>query len=120
MNKSLIGAVLAVAAGAVLLAAAVPASASDRVNWSLNIGVPGVIYPAPVYAPPPAVYVRPEPVYVEPPPVYYQPRPVYVPPPAVYGQVFFNAYSQPYYWDHGRRVYGYPYGYGHHHHHGHW
>jgi len=53
---------------------------AGRVNWSVNINVPGPVYyePAPVYyAPPPTVY------YAPPPPVYYRPRPVVVYPPAV-------------------------------------
>lgn len=55
-----------------------------RVDVGISIGVPGVVYPAPVYAPPAPVYVAPAPVYAPPPPVYYRPAPVYVAPPVVY------------------------------------
>lgn len=50
------------------------------VNWSVNIGIPGVVYSEPVYYAPPPVY------YAPPPPVYYEPRPavVYRPPVVVY------------------------------------
>lgn len=82
----------AVAALAALLAA--PA-AHARVDWSVNIGVPGVVVPPePVYYPPPApVYVPPPPVYYRPPPpVYYRPPPVYYrpPPPVYYGPGYYE------------------------------
>lgn len=52
-------------AGTVMMLSAAPAMA--RVNVDLNVGVPGVFVPAPVY-------VQPQPVYVQPRPVYYEPR----------------------------------------------
>ncbi len=39
-----------------------------RVDVGISIGVPGVVYPAPVYAAPAPVYVAPAPVYAPPPP----------------------------------------------------
>lgn len=96
---------LAASAGVALalLGGAGAAQARD-VNWSVGIGVPGVVVgasnggyysPAPVYVapPPPVYYAPPRPVYYAPPPTYY------APPPAVV-----------YYGDRGYR---------HHHHHGH-
>lgn len=59
-------------AGTVMMLSAAPAMA--RVNVDLNIGVPGVLYPAPVYVQPRPVYVQPRPVYVQPSPIYYEPR----------------------------------------------
>jgi hypothetical protein len=52
-------------AGTVMMLTAAPAMA--RVNVDLNVGLPGVFVPAPVY-------VQPRPVYVQPRPVYYAPR----------------------------------------------
>lgn len=49
-------------AGTVMMLSAAPAMA--RVNVDVNVGVPGVFVPAPVY-------VQPRPVYVQPRPVYY-------------------------------------------------
>lgn len=57
-------------AGTVMMLSAAPAMA--RVNVDVNIGVPGVFYPAPVYVQPRPVYVQPRPVYVQPRPVYYK------------------------------------------------
>lgn len=87
--------VLATLAGCAALAAT-PAAHADRVFWSVNVGVPGVVttfsnaypvYQAPpvVYAPPPAlppVYFAPPPPPPPPRPVYYGYAPVYAP---VYG-----------------------------------
>ena len=111
MKKSLIVAAFSGLAGTLLLLATPFASANGRVNWSVNIGVPGVVYPgyAPVYAPP-VVYSRPAPIYVEPAPVYYSAPPVVYAPQPYYGRVYYEGYPRPYYWDHGRRVYGYGHG----------
>ena len=98
--KQVLGISAAVIAGVVLMASAPLAMAHDRVNWSLNIGVP---YAAPVYSPPPVVYVQPQPVYVEPAPVYVQPAPVvqyrsyYYPQPYVVEQVRIRPYRH---WHH--------------------
>src|SRR5579872_4017148 len=80
MKKAMRIAAVGLLATASLLVLATPAVAHARVDWSVNIGVPG-----PVYYPPP--------VYYAPPPVVYAPRPVYVEPPPVY----VEAYPQPYY-----------------------
>jgi hypothetical protein len=65
-TKFKIAAILAI--GGTVAFAAAPAMA--RVNVDLNIGGPGVYYPAPVYVQPQPVYVQPQPVYVQPAPVY--------------------------------------------------
>lgn len=89
MNTSFAGIAAAMIAGTALALGA-PAAMAGNVNWSVNIGTPGVIYGPPVvYAPPPAVYAPPPVVYVRPQPVYVQPAPV-----VSYGQVY---YEQPYY-----------------------
>lgn len=108
MNKCLPGGLIAV----LLVLASPLASARDNVQWSLNIGVPGVAYPAytptyqvPVYSQPQVIYEEPRAVYVNPPPAYYypqqrgyvQPAPVYGP---VYGPVYYNNYGA------GPRYYG--------------
>jgi hypothetical protein len=65
-------------------------SAMARVSVGVNIGVPGVYYGGPVYAPPPVYY---------PPRAYYGPR-VYGPPPiAYYGG---PGYYPGRYWGHRR------------------
>ena len=97
---------MAGAAGVALaLLAGTGAAQARDVNWSVGIGVPGVVVGASngYYAPPP-VYVAPRPVYYDPPaPVYVAPpRPVYYAPPPAY-------YAPP------PVVY-----YGHRHHHRHW
>ena len=81
---------MAAAAGVALalLTGAGAAQARSDVNWSVGIGVPGVVVGASnggYYAPAP-VYVAPRPVYYAPRPVYYAPPPpvVYAPPPPVY------------------------------------
>jgi hypothetical protein len=95
--------------GAMLAFIAPTAMAHDRVNWSLNVGVP---FGVPVYGPPATVYVEPQPVYLRPRPVYVRPQPVYIEQEPVYGNVYVNGYRRPYYderyWE--RR---------HHRHHGH-
>ena len=100
-------AVLAVAG----LGAASMAQARDNINWSVGIGVPGVVVgasnygynnypvytqPAPIYSPAP---VYPSSYYVQPAPIYYSP-PVYVRPAPVYI---------------GGGYYGHRHGYRHHH-----
>ena len=94
-----------------LLTAAGAAQARSDVNWSIGVGVPGVVVgarnggygggyyaPAPVYSAPPVYYAPPRPVYYAPPPVYYAPpRPVYYAPPA---PVYYGGYG------HGHRHHG--------------
>ena len=90
---------LAVASSAALLAA--PAAHADRVFWSVNVGVPGVVSSFsnayPVYQAPPVVYAPPPrlpPVYFAPPPPP-PPRPVYY----GYGQVYTPvSVAPPYYY----------------------
>ena len=117
MNKSSIVALASAVAGSLLLLTSPFASARDNVSWSVNVGVPAVGYPVygPVYGPvyaPPVVYARTAPVYVEPAPVYYGAPPVVYAPQPYYDRVFYDGYARPYYWDHGRRVYGYGHGHG--------
>lgn len=123
MNKSVFGAFTASVASLLLLASPL-ANARDNVNWSLNIGVPGVVYPAytptyqvPLYNQPQVIYEQPRAVYVNPPPVYYYPQQrVYVEPAPVYGPVYYESYGPGpgYYGHHGRynhyRGYGERYG----------
>ncbi len=59
-------------AGTVMMLSATPAMA--RINVDVNVGIPGVFVPAPVYAQPRPVYVQPRPVYMQPRPVYYTPE----------------------------------------------
>lgn len=88
---------MAASAGVALaLLAGTGAAQARDVNWSVGIGVPGVVVgasngyyaPAPTYyaPPPPVYYAPPRPVYYAPPrPVYYAPPPAYyAPPPVVY------------------------------------
>ena len=94
MFKTVFSKLAVVGIGFALAASAGVAQARDNVNWSVGIGVPGVVVgasngysaPAPVYyAPPPTYYAPPRPVYYAPPrPVYYAPPVVYSPPPAYY------------------------------------
>ena len=97
-------------ASAILLLAAPLANARDGVNWSVNIGVPAVGYPAyasPVYSQPTVVYQQPQFFYVEPEPVYYQPAPVYSRPAPLYGPVtYYDTYPRQRYWGHGHHGYG--------------
>lgn len=94
-------AVAASAGVALALLAGTGAAQARDVNWSVGIGVPGVVVGASngYYAPPPPVYVAPRPIYyAPPPPVYYAPpRPVYYAPPAYY------APPPPVYYGHGHR-----------------
>ena len=116
-----------------LLLGSSPVQARGDVNWSVGVGVPGVVVgvgngyrgyaPPPRYYSPPPGYYAPPPVYYAPPPVYYQPRPVYVAPaPVYYAPVPRPIYyappgppSRPYYgpgWRgqrHGERHHGYGY-----------
>lgn len=90
-------------AAVALVAAAPLAMAHSDVSWSVNIGTPFVA--APVYTPPPAVYVQPQPVYVQPAPVYVRPQPVYVQPAAVvqYGQPYYvERRGRHHHWKHYR------------------
>ncbi len=110
MNRFLTHGLATGIAGVMLLLATPLASAYDRVNWSVNIGVPAVGYPvyaAPVYSQPQVVYQQPQRVYVEPAPVYYAPAPVYVRPAPLYGPVvYYDTYPQRRYWNHGHHGYG--------------
>ena len=120
MHKSSIVAAVTAFTGSLLILVSPLASARDQVSWSVNVGVPTVAYPAyaPVYAPP-VVYARPAPVYVQPAPVYYSPPPVVYAPQPYYARVYYDDYARPYYWVHGRRMYGHGDGYyGGHHRHG--
>jgi hypothetical protein len=88
-------------AGALLIAAIAPwsvAQANGGVTVSVStpefgfrIGAPfyGPVYPAPVYVPPPRVYV-PAPVYA--PAHVYAPAPVYLPPRYVAPRVVYAPY----------------------------
>ena len=120
MNKFLPGTLIT----ALLVLASPLANARDNVHWSLNIGVPGVVYPAytptykvPVYSQPQIVYEQPRTIYVSPPPTYYYPQPrVYIQPAPVYGPVYgpvyYNNYGPgPYYYSHHWRAERY-HGYG--------
>ena len=110
MNKTRsIYALVAFAAVALAgLGASGAAQARGDVNWSIGVGVPGVVvgvgngyqgysgyqgYAPPVYyAPPPPVY------YAPPPPVYYAPpRPVYYAPPVMVGPPAYGYYGGRYY-----------------------
>ncbi len=80
---------MAASAGVALaLLAGTGAAQARDVNWSVGIGVPGVVVGASngYYAPAPTYYAPPPPVYYAPPrPVYYAPPPAYyAPPPVVY------------------------------------
>lgn len=65
-----------VAAGIGAAGLMLSSAALARVDIGVSIGIPGVVYPAPVY-------VAPAPVYA-PPPVVHYPAPVYVRPQVVY------------------------------------
>jgi hypothetical protein len=79
---------MAGAAGVALaLLAGTGAAQARDVNWSVGIGVPGVVVGASngYYAPAPVYVAPPPPVYYAPPrPVYYTPPAYYAPPPVVY------------------------------------
>ncbi|GAB1386413.1 hypothetical protein MASR1M59_15610 [Melaminivora sp.] len=74
-----------------LLAGVGSVQARSDVQWSVGIGVPGVVVgvnsPQAYYAPPPVYYAppayRPPPVYYAP-PTYRPPQVYYAPPPPVY------------------------------------
>ena len=94
------------AAGVVSTCLALMATAANaEVNWSVNVGVPGVVVtepapvyvaPEPVYAPPPPVYYRPAPAaYYRAPPAYYAPAPVYE------GPAYYDAPPAPVYYRRG-------------------
>lgn len=75
------------------LATNATAQAQSDVQFSITLGSPGYMQPAPRYAYPRHVYVQPTPVYVQPAPPYAYPRqvyeqrtPVYVYPRHVYAQ----------------------------------
>ncbi len=111
MNKSLIGTIVGGLVASALMFAAPLANAGGNVNWSVNVGVPGVVYPAyaaPVYSQPQVVYEQPQSYYYsQPEPVYYPARRVYVAPAPIYRPVYYNGYyGYPRYWEHR--------GYGHH------
>ncbi|KRD56172.1 MULTISPECIES: hypothetical protein [Acidovorax] len=105
---------LAASAGVALaLLAGTGAAQARDVNWSVGIGVPGVVVGASngYYAPAPTYYAPPPPVYYAPPrPVYYAPAPAYYAPPPVvyYGD---RGYRHHRHHDHGHRGHG---------HNGHW
>jgi len=91
MFKTVFSKLAVVGIGFALAASAGVAQARDNVNWSVGIGVPGVVvgasngYPAYGYSAPAPVYYAPPPTYYAPPrPVYYAPPVVYSPPPAYY------------------------------------
>jgi hypothetical protein len=119
VKRNLIAAIAGGAAAAASMLTSPNALAWDNVHWSVNVGIPGVLYPA--YPPP--LYSQPVPIYRQPvygQPVYGQPQPVYVEPPVyesreVYvtsAPVYYLNSPQPYYWNHGRRMYGYAPAYG--------
>ncbi|HET9644078.1 MAG TPA: hypothetical protein VFP68_12135 [Burkholderiaceae bacterium] len=88
------------------------AAQAHDVSWSVSIGSPGYVSPAPVYvAPAPVVYAAP---VVYPPAVVVRPAPVYAAPPVVYGSPVYVQPAAPAVWvqvgGHGGRH--------HHHHHG--
>ena len=102
--------IFAVAVGAVAgwLAIAGPAQAGGRVQWSVTVGSPGYVVPAPGvivspqpyynYGPPPSAFAQPPAV------VYVQPAyPVY-PPPVLYVDPY-GRQIQPRYDDRGHRGY---------------
>ena len=66
-----------VAAGIGAAGLMLSSAALARVDIGVSIGIPGVVYPAPVY-------VAPAPVYA-PPPVVHYPAPVYAPAGGVSG-----------------------------------
>ncbi len=83
--------VLALAGSTALMVA--PAAHADRVFWSVNVGVPGVVSTFsngyPVYQAPPVVYAPPPPM----PPVYFAPPP---PPPRPVYYGYAPAYAPVY------------------------
>jgi len=80
----------------------ISSAAMARVDIGVSIGIPGVLYPAPVYVAPAPVYVAPPPVYYHPAPVY---RPRYVHPAPVYyygGNRHWDRHHHKKYRKHGR------------------
>ena len=118
MNKTRsIYALVAFAAVALAgLGASGAAQARSDVNWSIGIGVPGVVVgvgngyqgyqgyqghsgyaPQAYYPPQRPVYYAPPPVYyAPPPPVYYAPRPVYYAPPVVVRPGYYGGHYNQY------------------------
>lgn len=85
-TRSFYGMAAAAGVALALLTGAGSAQARD-VNWSVGVGVPGVVIGASngYYAPAPIYHAPPPPVYYAPPrPVYYAPPAYYAPPPVVY------------------------------------
>ncbi|OWW19812.1 hypothetical protein [Noviherbaspirillum denitrificans] len=75
----------AVATGLVLAwLAAMPAHAGGRVQWSVTVGSPGYVVPAP------GVVVSPQPYYS-----YGPPPAAFAPPPVVYVQPAYPTYPPP-------------------------
>ena len=103
---------MAASAGVALaLLAGTGAAQARDVNWSVGIGVPGVVVGASngYYAPAPVDVAPPPPVYYAPPrPVYYAPPPAYYAPPPVvyYGDRGYRHHRH-------HRHHGYGHGYGH-------
>ncbi len=76
MFKTVFSKLAVVGFGVVLAASAGVAQARDNVNWSIGIGVPGVVVGASNNYYPNYGYRAPAPVYYAPPaPVYYAPPP---------------------------------------------
>lgn len=114
MFKTVFSKLAAVGLGFALAASAGVAQARDNVNWSIGIGVPGVVvgasnnyYPGYAYrAPAPVYYAPPPPVYYAPPrPVYYAPPVVYSPPPYYGGRYYRDRDHR-----HGHRHHGHRHG----------
>lgn len=107
MFKTVFSKLATVGLGFALAASAGVAQARDNINWSVGIGVPGVVvgvgngYPGYAYNPAPVYYAPPPPpVYYAPPrPVYYAPPVVYSPPPAYYYRDRGNYRGRDYYRD---------------------
>ncbi|MES2832808.1 MAG: hypothetical protein V4695_12555 [Pseudomonadota bacterium] len=117
MKKSLHGLIVTAATAALLLTTASTVNARDRVDWSINIGVPvssyssyghsGYVTPAQVYRQPHyQPYHQPQQVYVQPAPVYYPSHSTYVVPAQPYGSVQYSNHARPRHWDHGHRGHG--------------
>jgi len=109
--RSLFGLMAAASVALAGLGASGAAQARGDVNWSIGVGVPGVVvgvgngYPG--YAPQ-AYYAPPAPVYyAPPPPVYYAPaRPVYYAPPVVVRPPAYGYYGGRHHYRHGHHYRG--------------